>query len=231
MPISNSKSIAVFLPTRKGSERVLNKNTRQFAGEKDGLLGVKLKQLQKLDGVRTYLSTNDEASIEVAKEFLEMGMNIRIVHRPEELCTSQTRLKDLINYVPSIIEEEHILWTHVTSPFVEATQYKKAIELYFSNSSHDSLMSVSRVQEFLWSEKEKGFVNFTRTFGEWPRTQDLDVLYAVNSAIFIAGRNTYLKGDRIGKMPALIELSAKAAIDIDREDDFELAELIYNGAN
>ena len=53
--------IAFFLPTRKGSERVKNKNTRPFAGIEGGLIENKIRQLlccEKIDEI--ILSTNDE---------------------------------------------------------------------------------------------------------------------------------------------------------------------------
>ena len=37
--------IAFFLPARKGSERVKNKNTRSFAGIEGGLVENKIRQL------------------------------------------------------------------------------------------------------------------------------------------------------------------------------------------
>ena len=37
--------ISFFLPTRKGSERVINKNTRPFAGIEGGLVENKIKQI------------------------------------------------------------------------------------------------------------------------------------------------------------------------------------------
>ena len=37
----------VFLPCRKGSQRVPNKNTRPFAGVDGGLLRIKLEELLK----------------------------------------------------------------------------------------------------------------------------------------------------------------------------------------
>lgn len=40
-----SDKVAFFLPTRKGSERVKNKNTRPFAGDEGGLVEIKIKQL------------------------------------------------------------------------------------------------------------------------------------------------------------------------------------------
>ena len=40
--------LTLFLPCRRGSERVANKNTRPFADHPGGLLGVKLDQLEAL---------------------------------------------------------------------------------------------------------------------------------------------------------------------------------------
>ena len=40
-----SNKVAFYLPTRKGSERVINKNTRPFAGLEGGLVQNKVKQL------------------------------------------------------------------------------------------------------------------------------------------------------------------------------------------
>lgn len=60
--------IAFFLPTRKGSERVKNKNTRPFAGIEGGLIENKIRQLlccEKIDEI--ILSTNDETCMKVAK--------------------------------------------------------------------------------------------------------------------------------------------------------------------
>ena len=60
--------IAFFLPTRKGSERVKNKNTRPFAGMDGGLIENKIRQLlgtKLIDEI--ILSTNDEKCMEVYK--------------------------------------------------------------------------------------------------------------------------------------------------------------------
>jgi N-acylneuraminate cytidylyltransferase len=219
--------VAIFLPTRKGSERVKDKNTKPFGSYENGLLELKLKQLLQIDNAKIYLSSNDPVSLDIAKKTKHTG-NLIIIERPEELCQSGTPLSELINYVPEIISEKHILWTHVTSPFIDATAYQKAIAAYYNKpKKNDSLMSVSKVQEFLWSDKTNGFVNFKRTLGAWPRTQDLEPLYAVNSAIFLAPRSVYLKGDRIGQQPLLYELSKVESLDIDWEEDFNIAQDLY----
>ena len=63
-----NKRISCFLPCRKGSERVLNKNTRKFAGYEFGLTEIKLNQLLKTQLIdEIVLSTNDESIIEYAR--------------------------------------------------------------------------------------------------------------------------------------------------------------------
>ena len=49
---------------------------------------------------------------------------------------------------------KHILWTHVTSPFISVSTFEKAIEQYFNADEYDSLMTVNKIQTFLW-DKEK----------------------------------------------------------------------------
>ena len=222
-------SIAVFLPTRKGSERVKNKNTRKFADFEGGLLELKLKQLEGLQVDEVILSTNDEDSIRVAKSFESNFKNLIIKSRPDHLAASSTKLTDLIEYVPKITNCEHILWTHVTSPMVEKGIYTDSISKYYEalGNGYDSLMSVIPFQNFLWSTVENDLINREGDL-RWPRTQDLAKLFEINSAIFITPRNIYQKNlDRVGSNPFLYEMDKLSSMDVDWEEDFKIAEAVY----
>ena len=219
-----------FLPTRKGSERVLNKNTRPFAGVEGGLLHVKLKQLLEVPNIPIVLSTNDEESIEVARKFIKD--RIIIIERPEEFSLSSTKLSDFVEYVPTVVDFDHIIWVHVTEPFIDKDCLSKAIDLYkkdvLEGESHDSLMSCSKIQTFLWDKETNDFISHDSEITRWPRSQDIKPIYEINSAIFINSRNNYIKyKDRIGMKPLLFELNKLQSIDIDWEDDFKMAELLY----
>jgi len=224
--------ISVFLPTRKGSERVVNKNTRPFAGRKGGLLALKLEQLLATQDItEIILSTNDPVSIEIAGKFSDHDDRLKIIPRPDELALSSTNLTDLIRYVPTICSQKNILWTHVTSPFTAEKMYSDAIQKYFEvieKGTFDSLMSVKPFHNFLWSRNKRDIINRSRNTQRWPRTQDLEELFEITSAIFIAPRSVYHKSlDRIGANPFLFEQSERSAFDIDWEHDFELAEKIF----
>lgn len=223
-----SNTVAFFLPTRKGSERVPNKNTRPFAGIEGGLLENKIKQLlptNQLDEI--ILSTNDETCMHIAEKYTS-DSRLRIIPRPEELCLSSTNLQDLIRYVPTITNADHILWGHVTTPLAGADIYDSAIDKYLSelNAGYDSLVSVKELRNFLL-DKAGHLVN-NNTNIPWPRTQDLAPLYEINHAIFLAKRDVYTQmANRIGKKPLLFLMDELHSKDIDWEEDFVIAEMMY----
>lgn len=222
--------ISVFLPTRKGSERVINKNTRDFAGIEGGLLKLKLSQLLESHLIsEIILSTDDLSSIKVAESF--KSIKIKISERPVDLALSSTSLISLVQYVPTICNSEHILWTHVTSPFVLAYDYDAICGKYLEQIKvgNDSLMTVKPIRNFIWDKDENDLINRNNK-EKWPRTQDLRVYYEIDSAVFLSSRANYLKfGDRIGKYPYLYEMDGIKGFDVDWEEDFKLAEILYKG--
>lgn len=223
-----SDKIAFFLPTRKGSERVKNKNTRPFAGIEGGLVENKIKQLLATKHIDEILfSSNDETCIAVAEKY-QSDSRLKIIPRPNELCLSSTNLQDLICYVPTITDADHILWGHVTTPLVGADIYDAAVDLYLSKlkEDYDSLVSVKELKNFLLN-KDGALVNNTTDI-PWPRTQDLEPLYEINHAIFLAKREIYVEQkNRLGKKPLLHIMDEIHSKDIDWEDDFVIAEMLY----
>jgi N-acylneuraminate cytidylyltransferase len=225
------KDICFFLPTRKGSQRVKSKNTRPFGDVQGGILEVKLRQLQKCTKLtRVVLSTNDELSMEIAQRIDPNQSKIQVIQRPDHLCLDTTVLTDLIRYVPEIVPESHIIWGHTTTPFVNGEDYDTGIEKYFSmlEEGYDSLISVMPLQNFLLDEKARVF-NYDAGANRWPRTQDLPMLYEVNHAMFITSRDTYInEHNRVGKNPFLYQQDKIKSFDIDWEDDFLIAEALYD---
>jgi CMP-N-acetylneuraminic acid synthetase len=222
------KEIVFFIPTRKGSERVIDKNTRDFAGIKGGILKVKIQQI--LDLKLPYdivISTNDEKTKELANSFNDS--RIKVINRPEELCLSSTNISEFISYIPSIIPTGNVFWLHATAPFVTTKTYLDAIEKYQNLSSKfDSLISVTKIQQFIWDPENNQCINHDRSTLKWPRTQDLKPLYEINHAFYINSIENYHRfKDRIGEKPFYYELNKLEAFDIDWDEDFKVAEQIY----
>lgn len=221
-------SVSCFLPCRKGSERVPRKNIKKFAGFEFGLIEIKLNQLDQCEQIdEVVLSTNDEEILDFAKAFKSKKLHIHV--REDALASSATSTDQLIALAEQITNEEHIIWTHVTSPFYSSRSYAEAIDAYFSarESGYDSLMSVKAVHGFLWKGQQP--LNYDRNVEKWPRTQTLAPIYEIDSAIFILDRAGYrTHQDRIGAKPFLHVSNRLQGFDIDWPDDFTLAEAMID---
>ena len=216
--------INVFLPCRKGSQRVPKKNVKQFAGYEKGLIEIKLRQLINASLIdKIYLSTNDDEILDYAKSL--NNSKIVIHKRAEILSSSETSTDDLVAHALDLIKEGEILWTHVTSPFLNADSYDAIIRKYkeIVSKGYDSLMTTNLIHGFLWDDDKP--INYDRSKEKWPRTQTIKPIHEVNSAVFLTNANIYKNlDDRIGEKPYLYPLDKIQGFDIDWEDDFKIAE-------
>lgn len=221
--------ITAFLPCRSGSERVKNKNTREFCLKTGkSLFDIKMEHLLSVRHFdKIIVSTNDPLIKEATIPFLH-DKRVVIDDRPEIFSNSQTKTDDLIKYVSSIIHEGDILWTHVTSPFANKEIYELSIEKYLENlkNGYDSLMSVEEVKGFLWNDD--GPVNYDYSCEKWPKTQEIKPLFEINNATFIANAKIYKNlNNRIGQKPFLLKMEKVSSLDIDWEEDFFFCQKLY----
>lgn len=221
-------SIHVFLPCRKGSERIPNKNIKDFSGIKGGLLKIKLEQLLNVSTLDSIVvSSNDEKVLDFAFKYCT-DSRVRIDERPDYLGESGTSTDDLIKYVPTIIPTGHILWTHVTSPFLNELGYEAIIRQYYQalSNGYDSLMTVKELRGFIWNKSAP--ISYDRNAEKWPRTQTIEPLYEIDSAVFLNSAEQYISmNDRIGLKPSMYIQDAESSIDIDWPEDFLFAELYW----
>ena len=141
------------------------------------------------------------------------------------MCLDSTNLQDLISYVPTVTDAEHILWGHVTTPLAGAEEYDAAVEAYIKalGEGYDSLVGVSELRNFLLDASGRLINNTTPL--PWPRTQDLAPLYEINHTVFLASREIYVsQRNRLGQHPALFVMDKIHSLDIDWEEDFTIAE-------
>jgi len=227
----SNREIVAFLPCRSGSERVVKKNTRRFAEFENGLVEIKIRQLMACHQVsRIVVSTDDQEVIDICYDLMKAyDKHLYVDFRPAHLARSSTSTDDLIKYVPTIINQGIILWTHVTSPFIDAELYDNAITVYkenFVSGAYDSLVSVTPMQTFIWDEN--GPMNYDRQVEKWPRTQTLPQWFEINSGMFIMSADLMLEyQDRIGKTPFLFPIGHQQAFDIDTKSHFEMSENMW----
>jgi CMP-N-acetylneuraminic acid synthetase len=217
-----SGGIVAIIPVREGSQRILNKNFKVFA---DGmsLLEIKINQLKKEKCFdKIYISSDSQCAKEIAEK-----NSIGFLERNIEMCSSSVRWSDVIFAVANSIPEPNpiVAWVHTTSPL--HTEYAKPIEEFIAlESVNDSIVTVSPFQEFIINKKGRP-VNYH--WGAWhDYSQDLDELYKVTGALFIARKQNMTKWRYvIGVNPFLYKVDRTVAIDVDTEEDFKLAQQFY----
>lgn len=219
-----AEPIIGFVPCRAGSERVKDKNLREFAGFSHGLLELKLLQLSKVSKLeKIIVSSNDENVLAFASAFAKIDSRVTPLERPNSLGSSGTSMTDLIKYISELEETGVIFWTHVTLPFVNSMHYGKIIDEYsrIIESGYDSLFTATVIHKFLWTKT--GPYNYSAAYEKWPRSQDIQPLYDINHAVYMLPFSLMrLESDRVGKRPYLYDLPEEVALDIDWENQFQL---------
>ena len=213
--------ITAVIPTRAGSERVKQKNIRNFADS--NLLEIKIKSVLKLkdEGLidEVMLNTNCPVSIETAQKY-----DLKYHKRDEYYASSKCDIREYWKDCAQNIDTEVLLLAQVTSPFISYMTYRECIAK-FKQEECDSLMTVQKIKEYIWSGGEP--LNYK--WPKHPKSQDLpdDICFLTFGVSLIEKDYLLQNGNLVGQNPCFHELSGVEAVDIDTEQDFEFAEDLY----
>lgn len=213
-----TERITAVIPTRTGSERVKDKNTRSFC--RSSLLQIKIDQMKNLRSLGLItdivVNTNCKKSIRIAK-----NNKIKVSIRGDYYAKSECLTRDYWTHVGSRIETETMLLAQVTSPLIETETYRNTIESYDGNS----IMSATKVKDFLW----KGDTPLNYKIENQPRSQDLpDDVFKLNFALALIDKKELIEyGNLVTPETKFIYLDELEGFDIDTEFDFKIAETLY----
>jgi CMP-N-acetylneuraminic acid synthetase len=208
-----------LLPMKGESERVPNKNIRDFNGQP--LFHHVLKTLISVESIdKIIINTDSEEIKNLASHFEKV-----IIHeRPKELIGGMVPMNDIIAYDIEKSGDTNFIQTHSTNPLLKTKTIQLALDQYINlKGKIDSVFSVTRLQTRLyWGDGSP--INHNPE--ELLRTQDLDPVYEENSNFFIFSKSSFINSGkkRIGKTPKMFEVNKLEALDIDEPEDFLLAE-------
>jgi len=217
--------VVAIIPVKAKSVRVASKNFKEFIDGKS-LFDILFDKLLACDMIDAIYVSSDERSI--GKFVTQKGCKFLL--RDEEYCNNDTSWSDVISHVVDSVPESDdttVMWCHTTSPLFD--RYDEAVKQYRSlieSGDANGLVTVSRLSEFIVTEKK---MPLNYAWGVWhPYSQNLEKLYAVTGALFIANKKEMINNKYvISSNPYLFETTAFEAIDIDTHFDFELAKLMY----
>ncbi len=220
-PTSSRKPrIVALVPMRHNSERVPQKNFREFNGKP--LFYWILATLSRCSSVdKIYIDTDSSVIKDKAPMVSE---KITIIDRPPHLCAGEIPMNEILLYDTSLVAADYYVQTHVTNPLLRVETIERAVQTLLNSSTHDSLFGVTRLQTRLWNHDGAPMNHNTDVL---LRTQDLPPIYEENSNIYIFTKEVLLKRkNRIGSNPLMFEIPRREAWDIDEEIDFRVAEFL-----
>ncbi len=223
-----NKTFLAIVPARGGSKRLPRKNVLDLAGKPliawSIEAGLKSKYIDKV-----IVTSDDNEILDIAKKF---GSDI--IKRPDELASDTTTSFDAIKHTLDNLERyDYVILLQPTSPLRSEDHIDEAIELLDSKEAA-AIVSVCEMDHSpLWSNTlpEDGNMNsFLREEVKNSRSQDLEIYYRLNGAIYICKtdnllqeRSFFLK-DRIFSF----KMDRKLSIDIDEKIDFIMANLLLS---
>lgn len=214
--------ITALVPMRHHSERVPQKNYRDFAGK---------PLYQRI--ITTLLAVPEIGTIVVDTDspVVEAGLTanfpaVQVVPRPEHLRGDKVSMNEILIHDTSLVSADYYLQTHSTNPLIQAKTISNAINMFLKHlPEYDSLFGVTRLQTRLWNQMGQPINHDPNVL---LRTQDLPPIFEENSCIYIFDRQTLLeRRNRLGERPLMFEIPALEALDIDEELDFTIAEMLF----
>ena len=215
------KTIAI-IPARGNSKRLPNKNIKLLGGIPLMVHSISYaKQHGFIDAV--YVTTDDKEIKDIA---LQHGA--LVIDRPSHLSgdcePTVTALKHVLESIDDDVE--NVVLLQPTNPLRPKHLLTEAFKL-FNENKYDSLFTVTRNHQKFGTIEKDVFKPYNYKIGQ--RSQDLIPLYFENGLLYITKAKHILNNKIITKNAyPLVVNHPFSSIDIDTQEDFDLAEFMLN---
>ncbi|WP_299385049.1 acylneuraminate cytidylyltransferase [uncultured Lacinutrix sp.] len=209
-----------FIPLRKGSKGIPNKNKRKMVGRPlfTWVLGEAI--FSGLDEIIVF--TDDQDVIDfIAKEY-QWTNKVKAQLRSDESASdiASTELA-MLEYCDSINYNFDVFCLlQATSPFTKRENINACLEKV--NGEYDSALTVVNTHRFLWNNNGEA-INYNPH--KRPRRQDFDGLLIENGAVYSTTKEALKKHkNRIGEKTAIVKMPEDSLLEIDTETDWVAVE-------
>ena len=213
--------ISIIVPVREGSSRVKDKIFLPFDGERS-LLEWKIDQLLQVQSPeRIFLSSNSHRVAEVSRR-----KGIAFLPRSDYLSVGHdASFSEVITGIVKDVPTTHFAWVTVVVPLMSPAEYHEAFNLYLrdvaGSASHDSLVSVNLIREYLWNDD--GPLNY-QADRHHTISQMLPNIYRVTNGLYMRSKaDTLREGYFLGRRPLRHRVGKIGGIDIDEFEDYQMA--------
>ena len=223
------KNSIVVIPARKNSKRIKGKNLRLLDAKP--LISYSIEYaLNFIKPEKIWVNSDDDMILDLSEKY-----NVSTYKRPDKLAKDTSLTGDVILAFSQFLNKKNIDFKHiVTLQPTNPVRSKKLLKIAFNElkkSKRKSLMSVSLLQKKFGRLNKDNYSPINYRIGQ--RHQDLENLYFENGLIYISTIETLLNDKKFisDDVYPLITNEIGNQIDIDFEDDLQLAELIIKKNN
>ena len=212
------KTIAI-VPIKLNNERLPNKNIKPFDNGEPlcHYIFEALKQVKGIDEIYVYCSNSK------IQDFIPKG--IKFLKRSETLDQNTTKINEVLSAFAQDVPADVYVMSHATAPFISPQSIEKGLQAVLQQR-FDSAFAVRKIQTFLW----KDGTPFNYNLNNIPRSQDLPPTFEETSGFYIYRSEVITElNRRIGDNPYMVEVNAIESCDIDTQEDFDVANVIFKG--
>lgn len=225
----------VIIPARSGSKGIKNKNIRPFVGKPLLYYTIhEAKKCKELD--RIIVSTDSPKYAAIAKKF---GAEVPYL-RPKHLASDKSLIVDTVIELLRRLEKEekykpdYIVLLQTTSPLRTYEDIDTCIKTVLTKKC-DAVMTMTPTEQLLYTIDGGGYLKllFNKQWLAFTNRQSIPATYKINGpAVLIVKRisipkhRSFLKGKIAG-----VVMEKWKSPDLDNEEDFIAAEILYKNRN
>lgn len=219
-----SKTIA-FIPIRKGSKSIINKNLKKFCGRP--LVSWVITALNNSKLVDEIVIASDYDEIIPETHLEKVFLYKRSFENAQDSSSTESVMLEYISN-KNLNHEDTFILVQATSPFTKTIHINEGLEK-FNRDNLDSLLSCVSFKRFLWTKESKP-INYD--FKNRLKRQDFEGQFLENGAFYISKVKSILKfQNRLSGKIGIYEMPEYTGIEIDEKDDWLIAEKIMNKYN
>lgn len=230
--ISNPKILAI-IPARGGSKRLPRKNILPLA--KIPLLAHSIIAATNCSLITDSIVTSEDPDIcQLAKE-----MGVQVIHRPDELAGDTVSNEYVVEHAIKVFTQDnyfpdYIVLLQPTSPLRTSAHLHQCLQNFLS-SGMKSVMSICQAEHHpgKYIQVVQGEVEpYTKLEDVEKRTQELEVVYRQNGAIYALRTTDFLSALKFYQPPCLpYVMNLEDSVDIDSKLDLLFCEFLLTSQN
>jgi CMP-N-acetylneuraminic acid synthetase len=221
-------TLTALLPMKGNSNRVKEKNFRQICGKP--LYKWMLDTLLTIEVIDRIVINTDVKQKLIDDGLIESNRLI-IRDRNPEICGDDVSMNLVIKDDIDSVESAVYIMTHTTNPLLSVKTIENAIRVFgkaMNDNKADSLFSVNKYQARFYDPDARP-INHDPV--KLVKTQDLEPYYEENSSLYLFTRKSFYRtNSRIGKKPLMFVTPKRESVDIDDQEDFDLAEILLGSS-